>query len=276
MTEIVISDFDGTLVGRKPEIFKGVEPALAARIRRFQAKGNRFVIATGRHPSFIKKIIKDQFVPDAIIGFSGNIVWAHGEVISESFSKQEMEEFLSVIDQYHDVLDMYICTKDNDFYFYELSGVEYNKRYGWFALDEPKDINSISPLTIKEQYALQGNQEIIARICIISKIESEANHCIALLREIFKTKYNYVLTNPNQIEVSRRGINKASRAEKIVADFNHNPKNTIVVGDSYNDISMFEKFEESYCMSSALPNVKNKAKYIISNMNELFESIDSY
>ena len=41
----------------------------------------------------------------------------------------------------------------------------------------------------------------------------------------------------------------------------------IVLGDSFNDYSMFTEFENSYAMENAIPEIKEIAKYVTDSNN---------
>ena len=71
-------------------------------------------------------------------------------------------------------------------------------------------------------------------------------------------------------ELTPKGCNKGEGLEhycnvaKIPAD------DVYVIGDSGNDIAMFQKFHEhSYCMAHAYPSVKKYAKYTVSRVYSL-------
>ena len=72
------------------------------------------------------------------------------------------------------------------------------------------------------------------------------------------------------IEITPKGCSK-SNAISFYLDYEKiSHDNVYVVGDSGNDISMFEDFpEHSYCMSHAQDSVKKKAKHIIKRFHEL-------
>ena len=46
-------------------------------------------------------------------------------------------------------------------------------------------------------------------------------------------------------------------------------KEVMILGDSFNDYSMFERFEETVAMKNAIPEVKEIAKYITDSNDNL-------
>ena len=64
------------------------------------------------------------------------------------------------------------------------------------------------------------------------------------------------------------GVNKASGIQKIAA-LNHVPLYEIaVLGDSINDLEMFDLIEESYAMEKSNPEILARAKYIVRDVAE--------
>ena len=71
-------------------------------------------------------------------------------------------------------------------------------------------------------------------------------------------------------ELTPKECNK-SAGLKIYCDYMNIDKNDVyVVGDSGNDISMFNEFHEhSYCMKHSYPSVKKYASHVISRVYKL-------
>ena len=71
-------------------------------------------------------------------------------------------------------------------------------------------------------------------------------------------------------ELTPKGCNKGEGLKRYCKLVNIDPKDLYVVGDSGNDITMFNYFHEnSYCMAHAYPSVKKYAKHIIAHVYNL-------
>ena len=71
-------------------------------------------------------------------------------------------------------------------------------------------------------------------------------------------------------ELTPKDCNKASGLEYYCKYKGIDKKDVIVIGDSGNDISMFNKFHDnSYVMAHAYPSVKKYAKYTVSRVFKL-------
>lgn len=71
-------------------------------------------------------------------------------------------------------------------------------------------------------------------------------------------------------ELTPRGCNKGDGLDEYCRLTNTNKDDVYVVGDSGNDITMFNKYHEhSYCMAHAYPSVKKYAKHTVSRVYKL-------
>ena len=71
-------------------------------------------------------------------------------------------------------------------------------------------------------------------------------------------------------ELTPKGCNKGNGVERYCKLMNINKEDVYVVGDSGNDITMFNKFyENSYCMKHGHPSARKYAKHIISRVYKL-------
>ena len=85
--------------------------------------------------------------------------------------------------------------------------------------------------------------------------------------------YDPVMTRHDGISVMKPGVNKASGIQKIAA-LNHVPLYEIaVLGDSINDLEMFDLIEESYAMEKSNPEILARAKYFVRDVAEALRRI---
>ena len=76
-------------------------------------------------------------------------------------------------------------------------------------------------------------------------------------------------------ELTPKGCTKGNGVERYSELMNIDKKDVYVVGDSGNDITMFEKFyEHSYCMKRGHPSVRKYAKHTISRVYKLEKLIE--
>ena len=74
-------------------------------------------------------------------------------------------------------------------------------------------------------------------------------------------------TFSNDIEISDIEAQKGLILAKTIKKMGIDKSEVIVLGDSFNDYSMFTEFENSYAMENAIPEIKEIAKYITDTNN---------
>lgn len=102
--------------------------------------------------------------------------------------------------------------------------------------------------------------------------EKASNICFAV-SEIFKDDLEVALTN-GSLEITKKNVNKGNGLNDFCNQYKIAKDEVIVVGDSYNDVSMFKMFPHSFCMSHADDEVKKYANHIIDYEYEIQKYID--
>ena len=69
-------------------------------------------------------------------------------------------------------------------------------------------------------------------------------------------------------EITSYHINKATGIDSVVKYFNADIKDTIAIGDGFNDLPMFEKAYFSVAMGNAPQEIKDKADMITTSLND--------
>ncbi|NFN93306.1 HAD family phosphatase [Clostridium botulinum] len=73
----------------------------------------------------------------------------------------------------------------------------------------------------------------------------------------------------DNIEITDLNAQKGIILEQVAKKMDIDIKDVMILGDSFNDYSMFEIFEESVAMKNAIPEVKEIAKYITDSNDNL-------
>lgn len=271
MIKMIVSDYDGTLTLLDKKEHHQISERNLKAILKFQQKGGLFVIATGRHPSFLQKVLPSSLRPDAIIGFSGNILEWKEYRRSESYSHEEIKKLLKFTSQYQTEVSLFMCDLSNDFYYTDKQSFAYRRKINSMQKDAgPKDIRLISEKTIK-QFITSQQMDSICRVCF----SFENTELMSPIKKSFELRnanqYELVQTGPRQYEIMHKGINKASQIA-ILCQLLHIKKNEVaVIGDSYNDLAMFENYEYSFCIEKTEFSVLEAASYTAVDVAEVVE-----
>ena len=80
--------------------------------------------------------------------------------------------------------------------------------------------------------------------------------------KIFDNKVDYYLTQNQFLEFNNLGVNKGEALKWLCNYLNIDIKETIAIGDSYNDESMLKEAGLGACVKSANDDIKNISKYV--------------
>lgn len=93
------------------------------------------------------------------------------------------------------------------------------------------------------------------------------------LNESFKDELTLALTD-GSIEVTSKGVTKGQGLTDFCNEYKIDKNDVIVIGDSYNDVSMFKTFPHSFCMSHASDEVKKYANHIVDYEYQIQKYLD--
>lgn len=270
MIKMIVSDYDGTLTSLTSKKENGVSVRNIEAIQRFQNNGGKFVIATGRHPSYMEKVLRDALRIDAIVGYSGGLLWVEHEVFMEEFSKKEISALLHFTMSHKDLTSIFLCNAYNDFYYTDHESYAYRRRLKKLNSSQIQDIRSIKECTVSD-YLSCKEEDKICRVCLSFEEVDRMDEVYSLFMGCFKNEYQLIQTGPRQFEILKQGINKSSQIKALIKRFNMLEDEVAVVGDSYNDLPMFQDFYYSFCMADTTFNVRHAARFTVQDVAEVVE-----
>jgi Cof subfamily protein (haloacid dehalogenase superfamily) len=271
MAKLIAIDLDGTLFYPKKRI-KLVSKENIKFLKAAQEAGHEVAFVTSRNRQFVEKVLKEIKLDIDFVCRNGSVVVHNQQVIlDEVMRHQDVEMVTQFILKNHDRIMFSIDTR-------EKSNIVYTSDYVWY-------LNAL----YRFYYFLQGRyrenydknndsflKEIhhsnsIQRLLIYFGIGKKAKQTALNVSDGLKKKFpNLEIAWINGlIEVASLGTNKANGLKRLLEAKKWSAKDVIVVGDSGNDIPMFNAFSNSYCMSHAHPQVKKHANHIIDRVHHL-------
>lgn len=266
MIKVIASDMDGTLLNSRHEI--STENLEA--IKKAQEMGVHFVIITGREFNSVNSYIKSfDLNCECILMNGAEYRDKYGKVVTTiGMDKDQVKEILNIMDKEN--LAVEIFTND-----------------GVFVTDKENHRTSIferfkmfSPhMTEKEVREFIENRSEIMNVKLIENMEYFLNSDIEILKIItFNKDADFIAaakeklrkidnlavasTFSNDIELNNIRAQKGIILADVIEKMGIKRDEVIVVGDSFNDYSMFTEFENSFAMENAIPEIKEIAKYI--------------
>lgn len=274
--KVVIADMDGTLLNDKNQITEDT----VKTIKEFQKQGGLFAVNTGRAMDTTLVILKEAGIDCDILSLSGGAIHDFKENCLMSDTMQDAEvTFIREIEHKYGLFAMYMTTKGviseqtyevaRDHYLRqghilaqetnrEMTDDEIIKKHQWVLdiVDFEADVEKrVSEGELVYKMVLMGmNQEELE----IAK--KEINECPEVLA---------LTTAPTTIEVNAARVNKGLSTMKYIELKGFLPEETMVIGDSGNDIPMFEiPVAKKIAMENAMDDLKALSTHITKSYND--------
>ncbi|AYW45653.1 Cof-type HAD-IIB family hydrolase [Tetragenococcus koreensis] len=240
---LLLTDLDGTLVKDSKRVAKEDKDFFASIKQNLQVG-----IATGRSVKEIDYIEEQIQLPvDVKVGFNGGLVTIEGKIIQEKFIETDvLEQLLRYIETNNLVYD----------------ALDGTSRIGTYQSEEKGRIWNVKLVNPKDPFAT-----IMPKKIYKINIRPEENRCDSVLEQIQKEfpQLSMCKSNSTRIEITPPNVTKG----KAVDILRKEEAKIITVGDSENDISMFQASDQSFCLSHASQEVQDQADIIIDNFHEV-------
>ena len=272
MIKLIASDMDGTLLNDDHMIS---EENLKA-IRKAQEMGRHFTIVTGRDYGAVKSYLEEcDLRCECILSNGAEYRDVDGNVIESVYMNKESVKI--VFDILNEAgLCIQLMTNKGSY----VTNKESDKKaiIDRFKLFNPKMTEEEVVEFVEKFHKQRGMKyiddvyEILESNVEVLKIVTFDNDekLIANLKEKLKKSTSDLAvasTFSNDIEISDIEAQKGLILAKTIKKMGIDKSEVIVLGDSFNDYSMFTEFENSYAMENAIPEIKEIAKYITDSNN---------
>ena len=248
--KIIFSDLDHTLL-----VNDHIPDFNLEAIKKAKEKGVKFVLCTGRNFKIMKHLLGELNTENSeneySICNSGSLIYENknAKVI---YSKPIEFEILKLLFEYGkklDVIIMFDTITDEHFIYNEIK-IEESK---WKSF-KSKPIKSIEELKDKK----------INRIYFTIKDKDELNKTLNEIKnnKMLEGKITCFISGNMFLEIISFGLNKGEALKWLSNYLNIDIKETIAIGDDYNDESMIKEAGLSCCVKSAQEDIKKLSKYI--------------
>lgn len=277
MGKLIATDLDGTLFYPKARINMISKKSLKF-LRKHADNGGKIVLVSGRNSEYLKRVAQKINRPVDMIGCNSAFIMANNEFIKQDFfDTKKLKVALNEIEKIYKPKGFFLMSEDNRFVVRErFKSLLY--RFCYRIWNFSQGVYREPFIVDKKQYNEILNSGRVAKVMILFGIgkknranSKEANKSI---RELFSEDVEASWSG-EFIELSPVGCSKSEGLKYYLNYFNINHSDVYVVGDSGNDISMFNEFpEHSFCMKHASLSVSKYAKYVIRHFSDLEKFID--
>lgn len=269
-------DLDGTLLNSRQNISQK-----NTQILQSLPKDCFPFICSGREVDDINNILKQSGLTIPAVGLNGSIGYDGDKKLFEFFfNKDDIKKIDSIVSKFPMKIYTNLGSYETKNYKDEMKrifhkiGSEFSINELNYELEYEKSISSISYSSIEE--IIQKNDIVVYKFFIFIPNRKMKNSIFNRLEKI--TKITVTESAAVNIEIIPHNVSKGIVFDHMESIYNLEKTLRFAIGDSLNDLSMFESADVSFAMENGHQIIKNKANYVTSSndengVSEAFEKI---
>lgn len=243
MIKLIASDIDGTLVR---EGTTKINREVFEVLHRLREKGVQFAAASGRHRTSLENLFAPLEKRIFYISDNGaSIGMENRHLFSYKLEKEICRELILAMRENPNFLIIAAC---RDSYYTDYP----DKRIiGWVREGYKAEIRLIEDLL--------GLEEEILKISAYSRLPVYEQG--AYLIDRFRGRLSVKYAGEMWLDCMNDGVNKGAAIKLLQDALGIGPEETMVFGDQWNDIEMFQSAYYSYAMANAVEEAKKAARF---------------
>ncbi|MBX0321154.1 HAD family hydrolase [Shouchella clausii] len=256
MTNLVACDLDGTLLDKQNRIMAGTKDVIQA----FHHAGGSFMIATGR-------LDHDIVYVENQLGIAGEFrISQNGAVIKDKENRILLKKEI-----HSDVAQKLM--RDLKEWDVRIEVSDINHRY----FPSPRKEGEVAEFIDSSIIEPDLEQKVGVQIQPIIFLIFGNVGIFAEIKQRLSKKYDgyvdFIATSPHTLEILPHDVSKGTALEKTMEKLKANSKQVIAIGDSENDLSLFDVAGYSFAMEHASEAVKQKATVVRTSVKACMEEI---
>ena len=272
MCKLLACDLDGTLFYPK-QLNRCISRKNVRFLRKWIDSGNKVVLITSRSKEFAERLEKEIQRPYDLMSCTSSQIFHDGELIRHKWMpNKELETIFWKIDAKYKPIGYLLTGEDNPCIVYNTkrAGLFFlllYKFYYWiqFKYREPAVMDNEKFMDLMRNGKCYKLMTFFGLGKNKSKLAKEINKALRENYPTIESSWSLIVN-----ELTPKGCNKGEGLTEYCNALNINKDDVYVVGDSGNDIAMFQQFHEhSYCMAHAYPSVKKYARHTITRVYKL-------
>lgn len=249
MIKLVASDMDGTLLNECDKLNEETFDI----IMQLKEKGILFAVASGRQYFNIKNKFSEIKENIIYVVENGSYVILEGEELySSKLDRNKVNSFIETTKKIEGC-EMVLCGK---------KGAYVEKSYDEF-------IKQVERYYLKYEIVNDFNEveDDILKFTIYD-FKGASENCNKVIEPLFGNDFQVTVSGENWLDIINDDVNKGVAIKYLQEKLNIKPEETMVFGDYFNDLSMFESAYYSYAMENAPDEVKEHARFIAKSNRE--------
>lgn len=259
MTKVFIFDLDGTLFNHQGEPF----PETLEALKLARLHGHIVIAATGRSLFSSKQALSRFDVFDYYICNNGVLIY---DIKNNKFTLNNHLNY-ELMNYIYD-----IAQKSCSLYTISTAESSYpmmfdNCDYSWLNNQEKMDYKETEYVDKSKMNYIVQNKEFITQLALRNSQETIKNIYNDLIH--LKENYSTFVTNRVYLDVNPLNSDKNNGVQTILKQLNLSNKNTVVFGDSGNDVEMIKQSDYGIAMGNGTQEAKSVAKEVIGPNTEI-------
>jgi 5-amino-6-(5-phospho-D-ribitylamino)uracil phosphatase len=267
---LIALDMDGTLLNSEGRISEGNKEAIV----RAQKEGHIVAIATGRAYNDAYRQLERVGLVCPIIGLNGaSITLIDGTAIGDV--PLDKEKLIPVLEWVRKQQDLYCEIYTNDAVYVGLHNRKHLEELADSVADKYPDLREIVKKQFQQAIVTYVNDirevwlekdTVFYKVLIFSLNKESLEAASLKCKDI--SGVTVTSSHPNNIEINHEQATKGHALTKLAAYYNIDMKDTVAVGDSHNDLSMFQVAGYRVAMGNAAPKVKENSDFVTRTNDE--------
>ena len=273
MIKCLVSDVDGTLFLDLDPPTGIIENNTIQRIQELTKSGVRFVMASGRDHLTAHYLESMLNVKVDGIGQNGGVVMINNEVLVSFLLDESIVQALYALYQKtnYDINILFIDDRGH----HVLA-----RSSGWLfdafkLMLNRKEITHLYEASVVE-YRENDKYPFVKAVIMCNTLEERDAFTQEMVDHLAGYSYDWFYSSPQYIEIMSKNVNKGTGILHLAKVLNLKLDEIAVVGDSYNDISMFKVTPHSFAMDHGDAKVKEEANFIVSKVDDVVDYILKY
>ena len=250
MIKLIVSDMDGTLVNDE----KKIDETIYEILPKLKEMGTRFVVASGRQYPSLCNDFKEHTKDVVICSENGAFIVDDGkELYARCMTKEQVKMSLDAAFAVEG-MEPVVCAK-----------------YVTYTRSQERADFLASPKFNYKMALVDDLYNIDDDIIKVSMMVLNGEDTVAMFRKVravLDESMNLVTSGEGCMDSGIYGVNKGAAVEALQEMWGITPEETMVFGDQYNDVEMFDKAHYSFAMAGAMEGVKKKARFVTGSNNE--------
>lgn len=270
---LIAIDLDGTLINNQHEISRENINA----IRKAQENGYVVVIGTGRAHFDVKRILDEVNLSLYSVGANGATVHSPSgtSILSVPMPNEKAKKIVAWLDQENFYYELF-CEKGlytpkgaRKILFQELESLKTKvptSEFEFMEMHLEKQLSQSGYVFFEDFQDIDEREEKIYNILAYSFIKEKRATGMKKFRE--ENDLTFVTSSPFNLELEHHDASKGKAIVYLAKVLNMELSKSMAIGDSENDVSMFQVVTDSFAMAGASDDVKSKAKHITASNDE--------